>query len=159
MTPAVQQQPQPSTPMVTPRPPTPTMSQMREQPIDLQSLQSPPTPDIRNSSLQRRLYPSSQAKEETPRKVPANPISPVYQPIFSPVKEQTLMSETKETLVPYNSFAQPAKLPTPPTSPLPPTLPRRSNQIRATPQTPWIQQHFPTLSANLLPSYGADFNV
>ena len=35
MTPAVQQQPLPSTPMVSPRPPTPTMSQMREQPIDL----------------------------------------------------------------------------------------------------------------------------
>ena len=35
MTPAIQQQPLPSTPMITPRPPTPTMSQMREQPIDL----------------------------------------------------------------------------------------------------------------------------
>ena len=133
-TPAVQQQPLPSTPMVTPRPPTPTMSQMREQPIDLRSLQSPPTPDIRNSSLQRRSYPSSQAKEEIQRKVPATPISPVHQPIFSPVKEQTPMSETRETLVPSNLFAQPAKSPTPPTSPPPPTSPRRSSRIRAAPQ-------------------------
>jgi hypothetical protein len=53
MTPAVQQPLLPSTPLITPRPPTPTMSQTREQPVDLQPRLSPPTPDIRNSSLQR----------------------------------------------------------------------------------------------------------
>jgi hypothetical protein len=35
MTTAVQQSPLPNTPLITPRPPTPTMSQTREQPADL----------------------------------------------------------------------------------------------------------------------------
>ncbi|KAI2502759.1 hypothetical protein MHU86_11663 [Fragilaria crotonensis] len=96
-TPTVQQ-PLPSSPLLTPRPPTPLMSQTREQSIDLRSLQSPPTPDIRTSSLQRRPHSSSQAKEATPRKVPATPISPVHQPIFSPVLEQTPMSEARRVL-------------------------------------------------------------
>ena len=109
------------------------MSQTREQPIDLRSLQSPPTPDIRNSPLQRRSHSSSEAKEQTPRKVPATPISPVHQPVFSPVMEQTPMSETRETPVPDNSVTG-AKSPMPPTSPPPPTSPRRSNRIRAAPQ-------------------------
>ncbi|KAI2491581.1 hypothetical protein MHU86_22986 [Fragilaria crotonensis] len=91
-------QPLPSSPLLTPRPPTPMMSQTREQSIDPRSLQSPPTPDIRTSPLQRRPHSSSQAKEETPRKVPATPISPVHQPIFSPVREQTPMSETRRVL-------------------------------------------------------------
>ena len=127
-TPAVQQQPLPSSPMVTPRPSTPTMSRMREQPIDLRSLQSPPTPDIRNYT------PAHKLRERYKRRVPATPVSPVHQPIFSPIKEQTPMSETRETLVPSNLFAQPAKSPTPPTSPPPPTSPRRSSRIHAAPQ-------------------------
>ena len=134
MTPAVPQPPpSPSTPLTTPRPPTPTMSQTREQAIEFRSLQSPPTPDIRNSPRERRSHSSSEAKEETPRKVPATPISPVHQPIFSPVMEQTPMSETRETPVPDNSVTG-AKSPMPPTSPPPPTSPRRSNRIRAAPQ-------------------------
>ena len=108
MTPAVQQ-PLPSSPLLTPRPPTPMTSQTREMPIDHRSLQSPPTPDIRNSSLQLRSHTSSEAKEQTPSKVPATPISPVHQPVFSPVREQTPMSETRESPAPDDlSFEQPA---------------------------------------------------
>jgi hypothetical protein len=46
MTPAVQQPLLPSIPLITPKPPTPTMSQTREQPVDLQPFQSPSMPDI-----------------------------------------------------------------------------------------------------------------
>jgi hypothetical protein len=133
MTPAVQQ-PLPSSPLLTPRPPTPMMSQTREMPIDHRSLQSPPTPDISNPSLQLRPHSSSQAKDGTPHKVPATPISPVHQPVFSPVREQPPMSETRENPVPDNSFEQPATSPTPPMSPPPPTSPRRSVRIRTAPQ-------------------------
>jgi hypothetical protein len=67
MTPAVQQPLLQSTPLITPRPPTPTMSQTREQPVDLQSLQSPPTPDIRNLSLQRHSPFKRHAKSQLPQ--------------------------------------------------------------------------------------------
>ena len=111
------------------------MSQTREQPIDLQSLQSPPLPDIRNSTVQRRSHSSPQAKEETPRKVPATPISPLHQPVFSPVREQTPMSEAGENTVPDDPTSDlRAKFPTPPTLPPPTMTPRRSNHIRAAPQ-------------------------
>ena len=111
------------------------MSQTREMPIDHRSLQSPPTPDISNPSLQLRPHSSSQAKDGTPHKVPATPISPVHQPVFSPVREQPPMSETRENPVPDNStFAQQAKLPTPTSSPQLPLSPRQSNRICAAPQ-------------------------
>jgi hypothetical protein len=129
------QQPLPSSPLLTLRPPTTMMSQTREMPIDYQSLQSPPTPDIRNSCLQRRPHSSSQAKEGTPRNVPATPIPPVHQQVFSPVwDKQPPMSETRENPVPDNSFEQPATSPTPPMSPPPPTSPRRSTRICTAPQ-------------------------
>jgi hypothetical protein len=135
MTPAVQQPLLPRSPLITPRPPFPTMSQTREKPDDHQPLQFPPMPDIRNSSLQLRSPFSLQAKEETPCNVPASLISPFHQPVFSPVREQTPMSETRENPVPDKvPFDQPAASPILSASPLLTMPPRRSNRIRAAPQ-------------------------
>ncbi len=135
MTPAVQQPLLPSTPLITPRPPTPTMSQTREQPVDLQPRMSPPTLDIRNSSLQRHSLFSLHAKEQTPCKVPATQISPFHQSVFSSVREQTPMSETRENPVPDNvPFDHPAKWPILPASPPPTMSPRRFNRIHTAPQ-------------------------
>ncbi|KAI2492953.1 hypothetical protein MHU86_21592 [Fragilaria crotonensis] len=85
------------------------------------------------SATPSTLQLTSQGRDAT--QGPSYPISPVHQPIFSPVREQTPMSETRESPVPDNAFAldsprdeQPVK------SPPPPTSPRRSNRIRAAPQ-------------------------
>ncbi|KAI2494789.1 hypothetical protein MHU86_19740 [Fragilaria crotonensis] len=97
-------QPLPSSPLLTPRPPTPMMSQTREQSIDPRSLQSPPTPDIRTSPLQRRpLQLTSQGRDAT--QGPSYPDLPSSSANLLPIK-----------------------------SPPPPTSPRRSNRIRAAPQ-------------------------
>ena len=99
MTPAVQQ-PLPSSPLTYSKAPNSHDVSNEGAGYRSSTLQSPSTPDIRNSPMLRRSHSSSEAKEQTPRKVPATPISPVHQPIFSPVKEQTPMSERRETPVP-----------------------------------------------------------
>ncbi|KAI2511912.1 hypothetical protein MHU86_2428 [Fragilaria crotonensis] len=132
-TPTVQQ-PLPSSPLLTPRPPTPMMSQTRSSLsiLGLSSLLQRQTSELHLCNAVT-LQLTSQGSDAT--QGPSYPDLPVHQPIFSPVREQTPMSETRESPVPDNAFAldsprdeQPVK------SPPPPTSPRRSNRIRAAPQ-------------------------
>ena len=88
----------PMIPMVAPRPPT-LMSQTREPPSGTH-LQSPPTSDIRNSSLQRSAHTSVLQKESPQHNSSATPTSPPRQPVFPPLREHTPMSETRKNAVP-----------------------------------------------------------
>ena len=121
----------PSTPLETPRPPTPT-SQTREPTLQEETiLNSPPTEEVRN--------PVHAPAESPAPTVPVSPQSPPRQPVFSPVREQTPIFETRERLqvsspvppTPKANLPSPAPVPAP--VPAPPQPPRRSGRQRAAP--------------------------
>ena len=110
------------TPLMTPRPATP-VSQTREH---FQDFQSPPKSDIRMPTPPQPI----ETAELPQVNAPATPASVPRQPLFSPVREQTPMSEMREQLSVAHRSPDPPKAPTPP----PMKSPRRSNRQRVAPQ-------------------------